>query len=102
ADGDRPEELGPIESAPRPAPEITIGFGLVKGEKADLIVQKLTELGVDRICPFRAERSVVRWDDDRAARAVSRWRLVARSAAMQCHRPWLPTVEEVTDFAALA
>ena len=36
----------------------------VKGDKPELVVQKLTELGVDRIVPFRAERSVVRWDDD--------------------------------------
>ena len=64
-------------------------------------MQKLTELGIDRIVPFRAARSVVRWDDARAAKAAARLRLVARAAAMQSHRPWLPEVAEVADLADL-
>jgi 16S rRNA (uracil1498-N3)-methyltransferase len=66
------------------------------------VVQKLTELGVDRIVPFRAERSVVVWDEGRAAKAVTRLRQVARAAAMQCHRPWLPEVAPVASLADLA
>jgi len=95
------ERTGPVEAAPRPPVAVTVAFALVKGDKGDLVVQKLTELGVDRIVPFRAERSVVRWDDDRAARAVARWRAVATSATEQCHRPWLPEVTEVTSLAEL-
>lgn len=102
ADGPLLTDLGDIRQTEAPQPEISIGFALVKGEKADLIVQKLTELGVDRICPFRADRSVVRWDSARAAKATARWRTVARNAAMQCHRPWLPVVEDVSDFGTLA
>jgi 16S rRNA (uracil1498-N3)-methyltransferase len=82
-------------------PRLAVGFALVKGDKPELIVQKLTELGIDRIVPFRAERSVVRWDDARADKAVARLRLVARAAAMQCHRPDLPTVAEVSRLADL-
>ena len=78
---------------------LTIGFALTKGDKPELVVQKLTELGVDRIVPFVAERSVVRWDDDKAARNVERWRAIAREAAAQAHRPWLPEVAEVRPFA---
>lgn len=92
------ERTGPVEVASRPPVALTVAFALVKGDKGDLVVQKLTELGVDRIVPFRAERSVVRWDAERAARAVARWRAVAASATEQCHRPWLP---EVTDVASL-
>lgn len=92
---------GPVVSTPAPAPSLTVAFALVKGDKPDLVVQKLTELGVDRIVPFRAERSVVRWDPDKAAKAVARLRAVAASAAAQCHRPWLPEVTEVADLAAL-
>ena len=99
--GDALEVAGPIEAAARATPEITVAFALVKGDKPELVVQKLTELGVDRIAPFRAARSVVRWDDAKAAKAVARLRSVARSAAQQAHRPWLPEVEEVSDFAAL-
>lgn len=94
--------IGEITEEPVPVPPITIGFALVKGDKPELVVQKLTELGIDRIVPFRAERSVVRWDDARAAKAVVRLRAVARAAAMQSHRPRLPVVTDVTDFRVLA
>lgn len=90
------EPSGEVERAAPADPEIGVGFALVKGGKPELIVQKLTELGVDRIVPFRAARSVVDWDAAKAAKATARWHAVARAAAMQSHRPWLPVVEEVT------
>ena len=93
--------LGPVRELIDAAPAISIGFALVKGDKPELIVQKLTELGIDRIVPFRADRSVVRWDDEKGAKAVERLRSVARSAAMQCHRPRLPVVSDVQDFGGL-
>lgn len=91
----------PVESAAAPTPALTVGFALVKGDKPELIVQKLTELGIDRIVPFRAERSVVVWDAPKAAKAHARLRSVARGAAMQSHRPHLPHVAEVADLADL-
>lgn len=100
--GDALEVTGPVLSAPRAAPSLAVGFALVKGDKPELIVQKLTELGIDRIIPFRAERSVVRWDDVKATKAVARLRAVARAAAMQSHRPHLPEVTGVADLAELA
>ena len=99
--GDPPEPVGAIESVARPVPAITVAFALVKGDRPELVVQKLTELGVDRIVPFRAARSVVRWDEARAARAVVRLRAVARAASQQCHRPWLPEIAEIAEFADL-
>ena len=90
------EPSGEIERAAAADPEIGVGFALVKGGKAELVVQKLTELGVDRIVPFRAARSVVAWDGAKGAKAAVRWRAVARAATMQSHRPWLPVVEDVT------
>jgi 16S rRNA (uracil1498-N3)-methyltransferase len=95
------EPTGPVESAARPTPAITVAFALVKGDRPELVVQKLTELGVDRIVPFRADRSVVRWDDDKAVKAIGRLRAVARAATEQCHRPWLPEVGDLTDVASL-
>jgi 16S rRNA (uracil1498-N3)-methyltransferase len=97
--GDALEPTGPVEREVAPAVAVTIGFALVKGDRPELVVQKLTELGVDRIVPFVAERSVVRWDPARAARHLSRLRRVAREAAMQSHRAFLP---EVADLAPLA
>lgn len=86
---------GAIRAEP-PAPiPLTVAFALVKTGKPEVIVQKLTELGIDRIVPFEAVRSVVRWDDAKATRALTRLQTVAREAAMQCHRAWLPTVTPV-------
>ena len=65
-------------------------------------MQKLTELGADRIVPFVAERSVVRWDEAKAARQGERLGAIAREAAMQCRRTWLPEVGPVVDFAEAA
>jgi 16S rRNA (uracil1498-N3)-methyltransferase len=95
------EPAGPIAEVAPPEPALTVGFALAKGDKPELVVQKLTELGVDRIVPFRAARSVVRWDDAKAAKAVERLRLVARAAAAQCHRAWLPEVHEVASLGEL-
>jgi 16S rRNA (uracil1498-N3)-methyltransferase len=93
---------GDVVRVPRPTPEITVAFALTKGDKPELVVQKLTELGVDRIVPFRAERSVVRWDEAKAARHHQRLVAVARGACEQAHRCWLPVIEPVTDVADLA
>jgi 16S rRNA (uracil1498-N3)-methyltransferase len=96
------EPIGEIERAPAPVPVLTVGFALVKGNRPELIVAKLTELGVDRIVPVAAERSVVRWDPDRAAGHLDRLRRVAREAAMQSRRAWLPEVLAVASVTALA
>ncbi|MCO8129038.1 16S rRNA (uracil(1498)-N(3))-methyltransferase [Acidimicrobiia bacterium EGI L10123] len=93
---------GPVITVPAPEPEVTVAFALTKSDKPDLVVQKLTELGVDRIVPFRADRSVVRWDETKAARQHERLVAIARSACEQSHRCWLPVVEPVTDVADLA
>lgn len=95
------EVVGDVVQLPVPTPELTVAFALTKSDKPDLVVQKLTELGVDRIVPFRAERSVVRWDDAKAVRQHERLTAIARAACEQAHRCWLPVVEPVTDVADL-
>jgi 16S rRNA (uracil1498-N3)-methyltransferase len=92
------DTTGPVTRDPAPTPALTIGFALVKGERPELVVQKLTELGADRVIPFAAARSVVRWDDAKAARQHERLVIVAREAAMQSRRTWLPVVEPLATF----
>ena len=96
------EPDGDVVRLPRPEPELTVAFALTKSDKPDLVVQKLTELGIDRIVPFRAARSVVRWDEEKSARQIARLRVIARAACEQAHRCWLPVVEPVIDVAELA
>lgn len=97
-----PEPVGEVVFVEAPQPCLTIGFALIKGGRPELVVQKLTELGVDAIVPFTAEHSVVRWDPDRATRHTERLRRVAREAAMQSRQVRLPEIGEPTDFATLA
>lgn len=92
---------GDVQVDDRPSPAITVAFALTKGERPELAVQKLTELGVDVIVPFTAARSVVRWDAQRADGNVERLRRVAREAAMQCRRSWLPEVTPLGTFATV-
>ncbi|MEO1059972.1 MAG: RsmE family RNA methyltransferase [Actinomycetota bacterium] len=91
--GDEPEPTGAIVEVPAPAVEITIGFPPVKGDRPDWAVQKLTELGVDRIVVLETEHGVVRWTGERLQRQLSRWRRIAREAAMQSRRVRLPQLD---------
>lgn len=97
--GGRLDPAGPEELEEEPDPPVTVAFALTKGERPEWVVQKLTEVGVDRIVPFRAARSVVRWDDDKAAVQAERWRRVAHQASMQSRRARLPEVTAVAGFA---
>ncbi|MFB6396035.1 16S rRNA (uracil(1498)-N(3))-methyltransferase [Polymorphospora lycopeni] len=76
----------------RPDPRLTVVQGIAKGDRGELAVQAMTEVGVDTIVPWAAARSVVRWRDGRGARARDRWAVTAREAAKQARRPWLPAV----------
>lgn len=102
AGGRRLEPDGPLHREPLPSPVLTVGFAPVKGERAEWVVQKLTELGIDRIVVVAAARSVVRWNAERERAALERLRRVASEAAAQCRRVWLPAVEGVVAPAALA
>lgn len=95
------EPVGEVEHRVAAAPAITVAFALTKAAKPETVVQKLTELGADRIVPFTAVRSVARWEGDRAERHVDRLRKVAREAAMQCRRAHLPAVDDLRDFATV-
>jgi 16S rRNA (uracil1498-N3)-methyltransferase len=86
-------------SAPRKH-MLAVAFAPVKGEKPEVIVQKLTELGIDQIIPLApTRRSVVKWDDTRAAKNEERLRKIAREAAMQSRRTWLPSIHSITALA---
>ncbi|HEY1829180.1 MAG TPA: RsmE family RNA methyltransferase [Acidimicrobiales bacterium] len=93
---------GGVQWEPPAQPALTVAFAPTKGERPEWVVQKLTELGIDRIVPLMSERSVVRWSGQRGRSTVERLRRVAQEAAGQCRRVWLPEVTEVTTFAALS
>ena len=86
--------VGSLRSTDRPEPAITVVQALPKGDRGELAVEMLTEVGVDVIVPWAASRSVARWKGDRAAKSLEKWRTTAREAAKQARRAWFPTVAE--------
>ena len=100
--GSQPEPVDRVMQVARPEPAVAVAFALIKGGRPELVVQKLTELGVDRIVPFVADRSVVQWDPAKAEKNVERLRRVAREAVMQSRRAWLPEVDPLASFAEVA
>jgi 16S rRNA (uracil1498-N3)-methyltransferase len=87
-------ELGPRREAPPPLAVVWLAFAPPRGDRADLVVQKATELGAARLLPFQGERSVVRLDPGRGAGRARRWRRIAAEAARQCGRADVPEVDE--------
>ena len=86
---------GEVETVPARAQPLTVAFALVKASKPELVIQKLTELGIDHIVVLAAERSIVKWDDSKSAKALGRWNRIIREAAMQSHQVRLTTIEAV-------
>ncbi len=99
-------EVLEVVTAPAPEPAITVVQALPKGERGELAVEVLTEIGVARIVPWAASRSVAVWKGERAAKSLARWRSTAREAAKQARRSWFPevaplaTTDQVVDLLA--
>ena len=87
---------------PRPEPLITVVQAIPKGDRGELAVEEMTEVGVDRIMPWAAARCVPVWRDERGARSLARWRVTAREAAKQSRRAWIPEVTEPASAAGVA
>jgi 16S rRNA (uracil1498-N3)-methyltransferase len=87
---------------PRPEPGITVVQALPKGDRGELAVEVLTEVGVGRIVPWAAARSVAVWKGERAEKSLARWRSTAREAAKQARRSWFPEVDPLALTAEVA
>jgi 16S rRNA (uracil1498-N3)-methyltransferase len=83
-------------------PRVVLVQALAKGDRGELAVELATEVGVDEVVPWRAARCVVRWDGERGAKALARWRSTAREAGKQSRRAWLPEVLEPATTAEVA
>ena len=94
--------VGSVDVSPRPEPAVTVVQALPKGERGELAVEVLTEVGVDRVVPWAASRSVAVWKGERAAKSHAKWQATAREAAKQSRRSWLPTVTPLASTSDLA
>jgi len=80
---------------------IAIACGLPKGEKLEWISQKGTELGMMELLPFKAERSIVKWDDKKGSKKQERLQKIAKEAAEQSHRSVIPQIHAPVNLADL-
>jgi len=92
---------GPVVEERGGAHEVTVACAIPKGDRPEWIVEKLTEIGVDRIVFVETARSVVRWNAERAEKNRLRLEKVARAAAMQSRRVRLPRIEGPVPLAAV-
>jgi 16S rRNA (uracil1498-N3)-methyltransferase len=75
---------------------------LAKGDRSELAVEMMTEMGVHEIVPWQASRSIVRWSPERTARSLARWGSTVREAAKQSRRLIVPRVSEPVTTQQLA
>jgi len=82
--------------------EVVLVQALAKGDRDELAIEAATELGVDAVVPWQAERSVVVWRGDRAEKSLAHWVATVRAATKQARRATLPEVRRPVDGRALA
>ena len=88
-----------VTEDPAPEPAVVVVQAIPKGDRGELAVEVLTEVGVAEIVPWAADRSVVVWKGARAEKSLARWRSTAREAAKQARRSWLPDVAPLATTA---
>ncbi|OQO89601.1 16S rRNA (uracil(1498)-N(3))-methyltransferase [Saccharomonospora piscinae] len=92
-----------VHTVSAPPLRVTVAQALAKGDRGELAVELATEAGADAVVPWRAARSVARWDDGpRGEKALAKWRAAARAAAKQARRAWVPDVPEPVTTSQLA
>lgn len=81
--------------------DIVIGVPLLKEQKMDLILQKLTELGVNTIIPINMERCVVKLDESKFNKKRERWRSICKEASEQSKRTNIPVIGDMMSIKNL-
>ena len=89
-------------AAPEQPRRLVAAQALAKGDRSELAIEMMTEMGVSEIVPWQAARSIVRWSEERAARSLARWRSTVREAAKQSRRLNVPQVSEPLTTQRLA
>jgi 16S rRNA (uracil1498-N3)-methyltransferase len=95
-------QITAVDTEPPPAPRLVVVQALAKGDRGELAVELLTEVGADELVPWSAARSVVRWDAAKAVTGQERWQRVADAAAEQSRRVWWPVVAPLEGTAQVA
>jgi 16S rRNA (uracil1498-N3)-methyltransferase len=99
--GELTVECVDLADEPQPGTRLVLVQALAKGDRDELAAETATELGIDAVIPWQAERSIVRWKAERAAKAHAKWQSVVTAAAKQARRAWIPEVRAAVDGAGL-
>jgi 16S rRNA (uracil1498-N3)-methyltransferase len=90
-----------VTDEPAPQPRLVLVQALAKGDRDEQAIEAATELGVDEVVPWQAERSVVVWRGERAAKSLAKWAAVVTRATKQSRRARMPHTSPAVDLAAL-
>lgn len=90
-----------VEHELEPRLRLVVVQALAKGERGELAVEQLTEIGVDIIVPWSAAHCVVQWKQDRVEKSRQRWIDAARSAGKQSRRARFPVVADLADTTSV-
>jgi len=91
-----------VAAVPRPAPVVTVAQALPKSERSELAIELATEAGADGFLAWQAQRCVARWESAaKVDKGLRRWGAVARSAARQSRRAYVPEIEAMVSTAEL-
>ncbi len=87
------QAVGEIHSAPVRDHTLTVAIAPVKGDRTEWVIEKLVELGIDRIVVLApTDHSVVKWSQDKTPQVLERYRRIGRAAAMQSRQLFLPEI----------
>ncbi|HEY0259416.1 MAG TPA: 16S rRNA (uracil(1498)-N(3))-methyltransferase [Lacisediminihabitans sp.] len=95
-------EVERVDETPAPVPAIWLAQALAKGDRDEYAVQQATELGVDGVIPWAAQRSIVKWEGAKVRKGHDRWSAIVREASKQSIRPWIPEVGDLVSTPTLA
>lgn len=91
-----------LEREDQPSVELMLIQALSTGGRDEMAIEMATEVGVDAVMPWQANRSEVRWKGEKAAKGMRKWESTLRSATKQSRRAFIPRLEEAHSSAALA
>ncbi|MEV5983736.1 16S rRNA (uracil(1498)-N(3))-methyltransferase [Streptomyces sp. NPDC052051] len=95
-------DLESLCEEPPAAPRITVVQALPKGDRGELAVETMTEVGVDAIVPWAASRCITQWKGERGVKALGKWRATAREAGKQSRRVRFPEVADAATTRQVA
>ncbi|CAN5158771.1 16S rRNA (uracil(1498)-N(3))-methyltransferase [soil metagenome] len=94
-------EVESSEQSSPASPAVWLVQALAKGDRDEYAVQQATELGVDGVIPWSAQRSIVKWEGAKVRKGHDRWEAIVREASKQSMRSWIPEVADLASTAIL-